>query len=358
MKIKTIYGIIILVVVLGLGIFSISKPKQNNTIIIGAALALSGDAAAWGEEERNGILLALEDLNDPDIKVIFEDTQTHPTHTINAGNKLVSIDNVDVIIGPTWLDSFNGFIDVSERNKIITISPSTSITAIHKKSNVNDTIFSTWFRSDNQVRNIMQNISDKGIKNISLFYQNDTFTLDVVNIIKSESAEYGMSVVHEFATNGHESDFKTALLKAKNNKAEVIVFWFAGAGETVPFLKQRKVLEMDEIPLYTTEWIQGFVNNDEYKDITNNIYYSVPELNNQFIDQYEELYGVKPGLSASNAYDTLNILIETIEKVGTDPTAIQEYLENTEFETITFGKVSFDEIHGVDTGAFKIKKSY
>src|SRR3972149_8364316 len=72
---------------------------------IGAILPLSGDAASWGEAGKEGIELAIDEvngkggINGKKVAIIYEDTQAQPEKGASAMLKLTSIDKVPAVIG-------------------------------------------------------------------------------------------------------------------------------------------------------------------------------------------------------------------------------------------------------------------
>jgi len=72
---------------------------KNDSIKIGAILPLTGDLAFLGEEIKKGIDLAVSEYKDKgiDINVIYEDDQSlSQVVAVNAANKLLNIDKIDV----------------------------------------------------------------------------------------------------------------------------------------------------------------------------------------------------------------------------------------------------------------------
>ncbi|MDR2097641.1 MAG: ABC transporter substrate-binding protein, partial [Spirochaetaceae bacterium] len=79
--------------------------SDSNTIKIGGIFPLSGNVAVYGVEARNGILLAIEEINaaggvnGKKIELISEDDEGNPEKSVNAYNKLTAKDKVNIIIG-------------------------------------------------------------------------------------------------------------------------------------------------------------------------------------------------------------------------------------------------------------------
>jgi branched-chain amino acid transport system substrate-binding protein len=68
-----------------------------------------------------------------------------------------------------------------------------------------------------------------------------------------------------------------------------------------------------------------------------------PELKD-FLTAFKAKAGYSPTASAAHAYTGADVLFKSIEKVGTDHTAIRDALANTNFSTIV-GPLSFNSLH-------------
>lgn len=70
----------------------------GDALKIGAILPLTGDLAYVGQEMQRGMGLALQEADNPNIKIIYEDDLTFDIKSsVNAANKLVNLDKVDVV---------------------------------------------------------------------------------------------------------------------------------------------------------------------------------------------------------------------------------------------------------------------
>jgi len=73
---------------------------NQGKIKVGAILPLTGSSSIWGENEQKGISLALEDLKAQgieNVEVITEDSQSKDAPAVTAAQKLISLDDVDLI---------------------------------------------------------------------------------------------------------------------------------------------------------------------------------------------------------------------------------------------------------------------
>ena len=127
--------LVVVVIAIG-GYFALSGTPAGTdagTVIIGAALGLTGDTAEWGAGELSAIKAAVANHNAAgrtQISLIVEDTKSTGAGTGAAMIKLVTVDKVDAIFGPTWGDSFQGGFPIVENAKIPTVTPSRALEAV------------------------------------------------------------------------------------------------------------------------------------------------------------------------------------------------------------------------------------
>ena len=86
---------------------TITGNVTKETIRIGIIAPFTGDAAVYGQSEKNAIDLAVEEINLNGgidgrlIEVIYEDGKCNGMDATTAAQKLINVDNVDIILGGT-----------------------------------------------------------------------------------------------------------------------------------------------------------------------------------------------------------------------------------------------------------------
>lgn len=354
MKNKIIW-IVIAVVVIG-GIVWMNKSKKpamtGEVVKIGAALGLTGDAASWGEEERNGINLALKNINEnggidgKTLEVIFEDTKNSSQGSVSAVQKLVNFDGLSFIVGPTWLDSYPGAQGVVKGKGAVMISPSASITAVQQGETINN-VFSTWYRVDSITDGLAKAVKAKGDTKIALVFQNDAYYTEFIDFFKAAAKNEGIEVISENLLNPGQSDLKTTFSKIKASGADGIVFGMYDEKMVAGFLKDHSQV-IPDISLYSNEVIRQYIESEnDYKQyLEGAVFVENAQLTKEFVDKYRTAYSKEPAFSASTAYDATNIIAEVLRNNTSDPA---EYLHSHSFKTVSFGDITFDEIGGVVT---------
>lgn len=210
-------GILILVII-WLIVFVVRKePETDNGVFkIGVASGLTGYAANWGTGEVNVIRLLVEEhQNDLPyiIDVIVEDTKVTGLGTVNAFKKLVDFDAVDVIIGPTWGDSFQGGYPIAEKAEIPVISPSAAFESLGD-ANPYPFAFSTWWPQPQEAQALVDHMKERGITAVHVLHDADAFNTKFTDIF-IEHAEGGELLATRSSVPIGTNDFRTEITKLK-----------------------------------------------------------------------------------------------------------------------------------------------
>ncbi|MBR9705148.1 ABC transporter substrate-binding protein [Candidatus Pacearchaeota archaeon] len=334
---------------------------SDDVIKIGGAFGLTGVSSLSGESELNGVRLAISEYNErggvlgKKVELVVEDCQSDNVKTLSCVNKLINFDNVDVILGPTWLDSYGGAAPLADKHDILMMTPSASLWSIKQEKNYKN-IYSTWYSTKEEAKALVDHLSDSGQKRVVLFFETDPFWQDLVDKIEMEEGD--LKIIKNFKVSPNDHDFKTELIQIKKLNPDVVVFGLNTEGNQLIFLRQRNELYPESV-LYSTEFFEGFMKKKEYKSLINDIYIVSPkDADLDFSFKYEEKYSKKPVLSAPTSYDATNIILKAISETGsTDASDLRDYINNNEFDSVTFGKIRFDDIGGVSGGEFVIKNN-
>src|SRR5689334_19889077 len=101
-KTTLLIGLGAIVIVLAVLLWT-RQSSNAGAVKIGIILPLSGSMAEYGQNGREGLTLAAEELaKKSDVKkidILYQDTKDAPQDTVNAVRRLIDVDNVHFIIG-------------------------------------------------------------------------------------------------------------------------------------------------------------------------------------------------------------------------------------------------------------------
>lgn len=362
---KPLWTLVVVILVLG-GWWLAQRPNtaSGETIKIGAALGLTGICAEFGEGELHASTLAVEEINKvggvngKQIELISEDTQCENKTTVSAFQKLINIDRVVAIIGPTWGDSFQGGYPFAGEKKIIAISPSTAIEALEITKQPVGFIFSTWFPARLEIDALQKYAKEKGWKSIMVVHDQDPFGIMSAAVFKEQANGNGIQIVDEHEVAVETADFRTIIVKIKSKKFDAIFSSFITPESKAIFIQQTRQLGVS-VPILSTAEIQNPMLLSSFSSVLEGVIYTYPKGAtgyDVFAEKYKERFGVEPqGPSASNAYDAVNILVAAMKKTGTNGVDLKRELLSTELPGATYDVLQFSGKHQITGGEFKIK---
>ena len=340
----------------------IAVADDSSTYDMHAAYALTGFASTFGAAELNGTTLAIEDFNrtsDIDgkkVKLIVDDTGSTNVQTLSAVRKLMSVNKAKIILGPTWLDSFQAAVSIADREKIVLFTPSAAVAVIKKSDSQYPLIFSTWFNLELEVELLLKHVKTEQKKRIMLAFDQDPFFQAVRAIIQKRASSLGLEIVSDESFDLNAADFRSLLLKAKKLNIDGAILGFGDEKNLLTFLKQRKEIN-PSLPLFGTEYLDGYVSQDQWAHLFDNVdFISAQVRDKDFAVEYEKRFKTPPILSASTAYDATTIVLQALKANKRTPAELRDYLLSNEFNTKTFGKVRFNSFGAVQSSDFEIKK--
>ena len=352
---KIIIGIIIVVIIIAGIWYGISKKQtpssEKEPIKIGAILPLSGSGSYLGEQLRDGILIAQEEINKNGgikgrlVDVIFEDSKGDPKEAVTVFNDLILRENPQAVIvafsAPTL-----ALIPLAENQKIPLISTITSAPGITNKGNYIFRIFTT---SEIDAPVIAKYAIDfLSLKNFGVLYMNDDYGLSYYESFKKTIESKGGKIVGAETFTRSDADFKTQLLKLKEKNPEAI--YVVGLdSHYITIFKQAKDLKLNQILLgnwilASPNVIQKMGNTLDGSYFTTPLYYlETPQGKSTIFNaKYQEKFNKTADAYSAFGYDTLMIIAEAAKLKGVSREGIYEGLLNIAYDGL-LGNLSFDK---------------
>jgi branched-chain amino acid transport system substrate-binding protein len=248
----------ILMGVVGLVITGCAKEPEppKKPYKIGAIFAATGGASMLGLPEKNTVEMMVEELNanggigGTDVKLFLYDTEADPTKANNAVKKLISDDQVDVIIGPTTSGVTMAIIPAIEKALVPLISCAASVKIIQP---VKPYVFKTPQTDIMAVERIYEKLQADGLKKIAIITVQNGFGDSGRVQLQNLADKYGLSIVANERYGGKDTDMTTQMTKIKATDAEAVICWGTNPGPAV-VAKNRKQLGIT-IPLYNSHGV-------------------------------------------------------------------------------------------------------
>jgi len=327
---KVIISVIIIAIILLIAIFTFNLTGyntlgKNNEIVLGAILPLSGPAADYGLDLQGSFNLAVDEINDQggingkNIRIIFEDGKASAKDALTAAQKLINIDNVDIIIGGISSSETLGAAPYAEEQKVILLSPTSTNPEITYSG---DYIFRTAPSDAHQGKIIAQVMINNNHKNIALLSAQDSdFSQGIRNVFVKEFNILNGNILIEEKYVSNDLDLKTQITKIQNINPEAIYIIADTTDSFNQILKQFKEFNIDK-QLYT---ISAMLTEDilnKYGDYLDQTILASPKFDEdrqEIIDFKNKLknYNKNPFLPIffhASVYDDIYIIKEAIEE--------------------------------------------
>jgi len=332
--------------------FIISCTKKKSEVIkIGAILPLTGDAAQYGEWGKNGISLAVDEINSKGgingskIEVIYEDDAAVPKKGVAAVNKLINIDKVKVLIGPIPSTVTLAIAPICEKSKVVIMSSSSS-PAI---TPVGDYIFRNWPSDDFEGASMARYANEKNFNKIAVLHINNEYGLGIADVFKKEYSKLGGEILITETYMQGSSDMRAQLIKIKHYNPNAI-YLVGHAKENGHVVKQARDLNI-QAQILGTVGIEGpdLLNIADEK--AEGLVYTAPAFDPDNPDPivrgyqkaYMDKFGKKSEIFAATTYDATKIMALMIEKYSYDPDRIKDGLYKLENYPGVSGITTFDE---------------
>ena len=344
------------------GFLGCSKAKEDK-VVIGGVAPLSGGVAVYGVECKNGIDLAVEEINanggilGKTVEFICEDDEGDPAKSANAFKKLVTRNKVPAVIGSLTSGCSIAITKFAQSNKVVQIAPASTAVALVEAGNY---IFRTCYTDPFQGKVGGKFASvNLGKKNAAVLYDigNDYSVGLMENFVKEFEANGGTIVAKESYASG-DKDFNAQITKIKAANPDVI--YLPDYYGTVALIAKQLQAKGLNTPIVGADGWDGLT--ESAGDEVLNGYYSnhyaedsTEEIVQNFVKSFEAKYNKAPNSFAALGYDSMYMLKDAIERAGSlDASAIRDALEATDGSYVT-GHLTFDESHNPVKSAVMVK---
>jgi len=339
--------------------------KKSDDLVVGAFLSLSGSDATFGEDTKEGIELALEELNKAGgikgkkVKVLFEDDKSLPQEASNKVRQLIDRDNVLAILGEVASSRTMAGGLIANTKKVPLVTPSSTAVEVTKDR---DYVFRVCFTDDQQgdvaARFVWETLKKK---KVGLFYAaQDNYSSGLANSFKDHFKKLGGEIVVDKGYQKNETNFTTYLSELKSKEPELI-FVPVYYNEMVQIARQAKQAGIPGTTFIggdgwdSHELIDGAGAELEGAYFTNHYAPDVPWPNSaSFVAAYKAKYTYQgkpkePTSLAAQGYDAAKLLFDAMKRAP-EPTreAIKVALAETKDFAGATGSLTIDKDHNAN----------
>ncbi len=334
---------------------------------VGAYLSLSGEDADFGIFTKDGIELAVDEINKAGgvkgkpVKVLYEDDKSNAMEANNKVLQLIDRDKVVALLGEVTSGRSRAGGIVANKKHIPMITPSETNPDVTK---VGPFVFRVCFTDDVQAQATASFLVDKlGKKRIGVLYAtDDLYSSGLTEEVRKELKKRGSGFVAEKGFLKKETNFTTYLNELKDSKPDVIyapIFY----NQMALIARQGKAIGIKGDMFAGGDGWDGpaLVNDagDELEGALFTNFYApdVPwESAKEFRKSYTARFNRDPSSNAAMGYDAAKLLADAIGRAKDDsPDAIRQAIQDTkDFQGAT-GAITMDAERNADKAVIVVQ---
>ena len=325
----------VLVAALGL-LLGLGGTAAADTIRIGLAAPFTGDAAAYGDNIKAGVMLKLEEINGAGgingkmIEIVDGDDLCAPKEAGTVGSKFASDKTIVAVIGHVCSSATLAAVPIYRKATLASISATSTNPTIGQVGK--GWFFRNCYLDTYQGEFLAKYVSKVlGLKKVGVFYENNDYGIGLKDAFAAAAKNEGLEVVGAEGYMKGTTDFKPQITKLKTGSPDgIFICGYYQEGGLIA--GQARQAGFDGV-LFGAD---GLDNEDYIKvagKAADGTYVTVPflaatapESAKKIIDKFKEVTKRDMDWMSANAYDCLGILAEVIAKVGPDRQKIRDGL--------------------------------
>lgn len=330
-----------------------APPSFAAVVKIGFPTCLSGPGAAYGKSTSEAVQMAIDEankdgnLNGNTLEAIITDGKCMPREAALAAEKLVTEDNVTVLLGAVSSSASLAVKAVAVRAHVPMLEGVAGTDALTQKGNkyvfrvVPNIAMYTEFATDYLCKVLKP-------KRVAYVFQDDDFGSETVNLSRAKLEACGAKTVGWFPGTPSETNFQTAITELKPHKPDVtfVIRWPPSA---IAFLRQA-----DEAGFHSTWFNIGSLSGPDFTKAAGKFAEGFMGVNvfepsskrpeaKRFVADFTKRYGHEPDWFAAGYYTCVKVIADAVRRGGPTRAEITAALPTTKNLPSILGPISFDD---------------
>jgi len=207
----------------------VGPASAKQTVKIGAALSMTGPAAAYGANQKTGIQAAVDEINksgmlkDVVLEAVIEDDASTKEQGLAVFQRFLTRDRVSAIVGPTLSNTAYATNPLAQQGKLPVVAVSN--TAPKGITDVGDYIWRVSLTEGQVIPGALKTLQMKlGFKKAGVLYGNDdAFTKAGYDVMKASLADLKIQVLGEQTFAKPDRDYNAQLTALLALKPDILV---------------------------------------------------------------------------------------------------------------------------------------
>ena len=282
------------------------------------AAIMKGRQVAAEQVNKNGGLLKGDTL-----KLVIGDSACDPKAAVDTGGKLVNVEQVVAIVGPSCSGATNGMVSsVTIPAGVTVLSDSATAPSISELKD-KDTVFRASASDAYQGFAIAQLVNKAGIKSVAVTYSNDDYNAGIANVFVKEYEKMGGKVTANQAHEPNKASYRSELATLAQGKPEALALfaYYGSSGISIiknslenglfaNFYAADGMFDKSVIEQIGADNLRGKIQITQAASDTADASYKA------FADAYKATGGDPEAPYAAHGYDVVFLTALAIEKAG------------------------------------------
>lgn len=331
------------------------EKTASDSIRVGIITSITGAEARFGQAQKYGYEMALEEINAKGVlgrslELFYQDDTSKPEVASLTVEKLADRSDIVAIFGAYSSAATFPAAAVADRYHIPMLCPSATTDEITRQGY--KWVFRVCASASDYGRTLVEFLTKVAdAHRLAVVYENTQFGSSVARAALEQAPGAGVEIVAYEAYDQGGTDFTPLLTRVKSESPDAVLFVSYLADAT---LLMRQSKEIDLNPKVFTAGGAGFSLPDFLKGAGDTAEYTVsvtqwtPDAkwtgSREWADQFRARTGYEPSYHSVQAYISLKILADAIERAGsTEHTAVRDAIMTSKLDSI-FGPINFNEV--------------
>jgi branched-chain amino acid transport system substrate-binding protein len=306
---------------------------SKNEILLGTIQDLSGPLAGYGKQARNGMQLAIDEVNEQGgihgrkIKLLVEDSSYDPKKAVLAAQKLVQQDKIFMMVGHIGTAQNNAAMPIQFEKDVINFFPLTAAREMYEPFHrLKFSILPTYYE---QIRTALPTlVRQKNITKVCAIYQDDEFGLEVLRGAEDGLKPRQLVLTEKTSFKRGATDFSSQVAKMKVAGCELVVLGTI-IRETVGTIGEARKTGFTPIFLGSSASYSELIHKlggkaveGMYATMTAQIPYvdDASQPVRFWANKYKTRYNEDPSSISVFGYTTINVFAKAMQDAGDRPT--------------------------------------
>lgn len=334
--------------------------REEKVYKIGAIFAVTGPASSLGVPEKNTAAMLEEEINAAGgingnkVQIIVYDTEGVETTARTRLQKLIDVDKVSAIVGPTRSGTSLGILDLIQGAQIPNISCAASVKIVEPVAE-RKWVFKTPQSDVLMGEAIVDYLVSQGITKVAIITVRNPFGASGKEQLEKLLPGAGVEIVANEEFGDQDPDTSVQLTKIKGTEAQAVVCWSTSEGGAVVTRNMKADLQM-EIPLIMSHGVANMAYINLSGEAANGVIFpcgkllvanELPDSDPQkamlvkYAADYKAKFNEEASTFGGHAWDSIHLIVNAMKKVGDDKIKIRDEIENTKNFVGTGGIFNF-----------------